>query len=191
MTKLVSDSYEQLLKRRRSLRSWLGPILYNLCRSAEDSQHPSSCSHWFYQCFSTVILCMVTASQRGKLIEFKSLTTLMFVSSLIFCNTIMFVSINHRKSLNVLPMEDMCRMLTTKVIIKVMSLNEPHYLSETLIFLEEVSQCGLHFPRYRKEVGRKSFTYFGHALFIYICKFESGHEFVSVKAWAKIRLAPE
>lgn len=86
MTKLVSDSYEQLLKRRRSLRSRLGPILQNLCRSAEDSQHPSSCSHWFDQCFSNVILCTVTAPQRGKLIEFKSLTTLMFVSSLIFGN---------------------------------------------------------------------------------------------------------
>lgn len=92
----------------------------------------------------------------------------MSVSSLIFGNTIMFVSINHRKSLNVLPMEDMCRMLTTSVILKVMALNEPHYLSEMLIFREEVSQRGLHFPRYRKEVGRKSFTYFGPALFIYI-----------------------
>lgn len=73
----------------------------------------------------------------------------------------------YRETVNMLSMEAMCRMLTGCMIHKVLSVEEPQYLSERLLFGEEVAKLSrrhrgvLHFPRVSKEFGRKSFSYFG------------------------------
>ncbi|KAG8260976.1 hypothetical protein J6590_084858 [Homalodisca vitripennis] len=62
-------------------------------------------------------------------------------------------------------------MLTCCMVHKILSHKEPRYLSERLLFREEVSQRStrhgylLNFRRVRYEVGRRSFSYFGPKLY--------------------------
>jgi len=76
-----------------------------------------------------------------------------------------------RDAANLLPMESVCRILTCSLIHKVLSNQEPQYLSERLLFREEVSQRStrhgylLDFRKVRHEVGRRSFSYFGPKLY--------------------------
>ena len=71
-----------------------------------------------------------------------------------------------REAVGLLPMETVCRIQTCCMIHKVLSHSEPQYLSERLLYREEVSQRTtrhanlLHFPKVRLEVGRRSFSYF-------------------------------
>jgi len=57
------------------------------------------------------------------------------------------------------------------MVQKSLALNEPRYLSERFQRREEVAQRGtrqnrrLHFPRVKSEVGKKSLSYFGPAVF--------------------------
>ena len=70
-----------------------------------------------------------------------------------------------------LPMETTCRMLTSCKTHKALTLGEPQYLCERLMYRDEVSQRStrhnrlLHFRRVRLEVGRKSFSYFGPTMY--------------------------
>ena len=72
----------------------------------------------------------------------------------------------YRDAANMLPMDAVCRLLTCCMIHKALTLKEPQYLSERLLYREEVSQRStrqngkLHFPKVRLEVGRKAFSYF-------------------------------
>lgn len=72
-----------------------------------------------------------------------------------------------RDEINMLPMEITCRILTSCMTHKALTLGEPQYLCERLMYRDEVSQRStrhnrlLHFRRVRLEVGRKSFSYFG------------------------------
>ncbi|KAG8304905.1 hypothetical protein J6590_083112 [Homalodisca vitripennis] len=70
-----------------------------------------------------------------------------------------------------IPMEDVCRVLTNCMSHKVPCLGETWYLEYKLSYREEITQRRtrqdrkLHFPQVRFEVGRRSFTYFGPALY--------------------------
>jgi hypothetical protein len=77
----------------------------------------------------------------------------------------------YRDAVNMLPMDVVCRLLTCCMVHKALTLKEPQYLREKLLYREEVSQRStrqdgeLHFPKVRLEVGRKGFSYFGPNLF--------------------------
>lgn len=107
--------------------------------------------------------CMVTAPQRGTLIKFES-SSAHFIFNLQWYG---HVSIIHREAFNMLRLEDMCRILTTIMMYWVVSFNEPHYLSRMLTFCE-LSRGGYTFPESERklEEKRKTFSYFGPALYI-------------------------
>ncbi len=73
----------------------------------------------------------------------------------------------YRDATKMLPMELVCRFLTCCMVHKILTLGDPQYLSEKLLYREEVTQRStrqngkLHFPKVRLEVGRKGFSYFG------------------------------
>lgn len=76
-----------------------------------------------------------------------------------------------RDAVNLLPMEDICKILTGCMTKKILKLREPEYLYEKLVYREEVSHQNtrqdktLHLPRVRLEVGRKGYSYFGPKLY--------------------------
>ncbi|KAG8263463.1 hypothetical protein J6590_032153 [Homalodisca vitripennis] len=77
----------------------------------------------------------------------------------------------HHTAASLMPMEAVCRTLTCCMVHKTLTLGEPLYLYERLLFLEEVTLLGtrqsnrLHFPKVRLELRRRGFGYFGPGLY--------------------------
>lgn len=72
----------------------------------------------------------------------------------------------YRAAADLIPMDSVCKILTCCMVHKVLKIREPRYLSEKLMYREEVAHRStrqdfrLHFPKVKLEVGRKGFTYF-------------------------------
>ncbi|KAG8308572.1 hypothetical protein J6590_106677 [Homalodisca vitripennis] len=70
-----------------------------------------------------------------------------------------------------MPMDTVCRVLSSCMVHKILTIEEPQYLRERLLYRDQVSQRAsrhggnLHLPRVNLELGRKSFSYFGPKLY--------------------------
>src|SRR5436190_5492449 len=77
----------------------------------------------------------------------------------------------YRDAAKMLPMETVCRIQTCCLVNRVLSLQEPSYLAERLLYRGGVADRStrqdnqLHFPRVRLEIGRRGFSYFGPKLY--------------------------
>ncbi|KAG8242341.1 hypothetical protein J6590_067796 [Homalodisca vitripennis] len=66
-----------------------------------------------------------------------------------------------------MPMDTVCRVLSSCMVHKILTIEEPQYLRERLLYRDQVSQRAsrhggnLNLPRVNLELGRKSFSYFG------------------------------
>ncbi|KAG8248947.1 hypothetical protein J6590_030974 [Homalodisca vitripennis] len=66
-----------------------------------------------------------------------------------------------------MPMDTVCRVLSSCMVHKILTIEELQYLRERLLYRDQVSQRAsrhggnLNLPRVNLELGRKSFSYFG------------------------------
>ncbi|KAG8336678.1 hypothetical protein J6590_041047 [Homalodisca vitripennis] len=66
-----------------------------------------------------------------------------------------------------MPMDTVFRVLSSCMVHKILTIEEPQYLRERLLYRDQVSQRAsrhggnLHLPRVNLELGRRSFSYFG------------------------------